>query len=234
MLRARRAAALAARREQADVTLDVFLPFSKVDEFLGWYEREFGYFPLWCVPYRRVRDYEWLDRQFYAGLDDELFLDLAIYGMAQPGGRNYHRVMEDEAPRARRDQDADLAQLLLARRVLVDLEQARTTTRSRRSPTRTTCFATSTRRPAGRRWASTSDATREVRRSSPTTTSEGLVLAAADQGIVAVALGTCVQALAITLLGLLLIPGLVLLLMLLVFAHGAEMCNRCARSVPPR
>ncbi len=82
--------------EHPDVILDVFLPMSKVDAFLGWYEREFGHFPLWCVPYKRVRDYEWIDDSFYANLDDELFLDLAIYGMKQTGEKNYHKLMEDK------------------------------------------------------------------------------------------------------------------------------------------
>jgi FAD/FMN-containing dehydrogenase len=83
-------------RDRPTVTLDVFVPFSKVPEFMRWYEREFKFFPLWCVPYRRVRDYEWLDDSFYANMKDELFLDLAIYGMKQPGDRNYHRVMEEK------------------------------------------------------------------------------------------------------------------------------------------
>jgi FAD/FMN-containing dehydrogenase len=79
-----------------DVILDVFLPFSKVDEFLAWYERELGHYPLWVVPYRRVRDYEWIDERFYEGMEDELFLDLAIYGMKQDGTRNVHKIMEDK------------------------------------------------------------------------------------------------------------------------------------------
>jgi len=78
------------------ITLDVFVPFSKVPEFLAWYEREFGFFPLWCVPYRRVHDYEWLSDAYWAGLGDEMFLDLAIYGMRQRGATNYHRVMEQK------------------------------------------------------------------------------------------------------------------------------------------
>lgn len=78
------------------ITLDVFIPFSKAEEFLAWYEQTFRFYPLWCVPYRRVRDYEWLDDSFYAGLGDELFLDLAIYGMKQPDGVNYHKLMEDK------------------------------------------------------------------------------------------------------------------------------------------
>ena len=82
--------------ERPDVILDVFLPFSKVNEFLLWYERELGHFPLWVVPYRRVRDYEWIDDSFYRGMTDELFLDLAIYGMKQDGTRNVHKLMEDK------------------------------------------------------------------------------------------------------------------------------------------
>jgi FAD/FMN-containing dehydrogenase len=82
------------RAERPTVTLDVFVPFSKVPEFLAWYEQTFAFYPLWCVPYRRVRDYEWLDEAFYERLDDALFLDLAIYGMRQRGQTNYHRLME--------------------------------------------------------------------------------------------------------------------------------------------
>jgi FAD/FMN-containing dehydrogenase len=78
------------------ITLDVFLPFSKVPAFLAWYRDEFRHYPLWCVPYRRVRDYEWLADDFYADMQDELFLDLAIYGMQQPPDRNYHAIMEDK------------------------------------------------------------------------------------------------------------------------------------------
>ena len=78
------------------ITLDVFVPFSKVPEFLSWYEREVGYFPLWCVPYKRVHDYEWLTDSYWASLGDTLFLDLAIYGMKQRGTTNYHRLIEQK------------------------------------------------------------------------------------------------------------------------------------------
>ena len=72
------------------------MPFSRVPEFLAWYEQTFQFYPLWCVPYRRVRDYEWLDDAYYKRLDDALFLDLAIYGMRQRGPVNYHRAMEEK------------------------------------------------------------------------------------------------------------------------------------------
>jgi FAD/FMN-containing dehydrogenase len=82
--------------EKPTVTLDVFIPFSRVPAFMAWYRGEFAFFPLWCVPYKRVRDYEWIAGSFFTGLDDALFLDLAIYGMKQRGEKNYHRVMEEK------------------------------------------------------------------------------------------------------------------------------------------
>ncbi len=83
-------------RDKPTVTLDMFLPMSRVPEFLAWYRAEIGFFPLWCVPYRRVRDYEWLADEFYRGLKDELFLDIAIYGLEQTDGRNLYRMFEDK------------------------------------------------------------------------------------------------------------------------------------------
>lgn len=88
--------AVVLEKERPTITLDVFLPMSKVETFLTWYREEFGYFPLWMVPYRRVRDYEWLADSFYAGLEDDMFVDLAIYGMKQNGDKHYHKLMEDK------------------------------------------------------------------------------------------------------------------------------------------
>ena len=53
-----RALMLARDYRPAAITLDVFLPFSKVPHFMRWFRNTFDYFPLWCVPYRRVRDYD--------------------------------------------------------------------------------------------------------------------------------------------------------------------------------
>jgi FAD/FMN-containing dehydrogenase len=78
------------------VTLDVFVPFSKVDAFVDWYSQEFDFFPLWCVPYRRVRNYEWVSDHFYERIEDDLFVDLAIYGMKQRDGKNHYKIMEDK------------------------------------------------------------------------------------------------------------------------------------------
>jgi hypothetical protein len=78
------------------ITVDTFLPFSRLKEFLEWYAKDFGHFPLWMVPYRRVHDYEWLADSFWQGIDDELLIDIAIYGMKQPGEANYYRLMEEK------------------------------------------------------------------------------------------------------------------------------------------
>ena len=83
------------RRERPTITLDVFMPISRVPAFFAWYRREFGFFPLWCVPYRRVRDYEWINPAWFEGMEDQLYLDLAIYGMRQRGDRDYVRLMEE-------------------------------------------------------------------------------------------------------------------------------------------
>ena len=138
------------------VTLDVFVPFTKVPEFLAWYEREFNFYPLWCVPYRRVRDYEWLDDSYWAQLGDDLFLDLAIYGMRQRDERNAHRMMEEKAAGDRWAQDAHLAQLRYGEAgVLDDLQQAQLRCRVEvAAPIRTTCFRDLyTKTCKARRWA---------------------------------------------------------------------------------
>ncbi len=84
--------------EQPTITLDVFVPLRNVPAFMDWYQREFGFFPLWCVPYRVVKNYPWLEAALHPPPGDNLFLDLAIYGMRQRGrdGRNYHRLMEQK------------------------------------------------------------------------------------------------------------------------------------------
>lgn len=84
------------RADRPTVTLDVFVPMGEVAAFLEWYRREIGFFPLWCVPYRRVQHYPWLSDEFYARTRETLFLDLAIYGLRQPAGKNYHAIIEQK------------------------------------------------------------------------------------------------------------------------------------------
>jgi FAD/FMN-containing dehydrogenase len=84
------------RTERPTVTLDVFVPVSQVPAFMAWYQQAIGFFPLWCVPYKRVRDYPWLHDAYWANLPDRMFLDLAIYGLRQHGPVNVHRLIEDK------------------------------------------------------------------------------------------------------------------------------------------
>ena len=81
--------------ERPTVIVDLFLPAPRLDAFMRWYESAIGYFPLWCVPYKRVRYYEWIANDYFDGIDDDLFLDIAIYGLEQPKGRNYYKEIED-------------------------------------------------------------------------------------------------------------------------------------------
>jgi len=82
--------------DKIPVTVDVFIPFSKVSDFMEWYKREVKHFPLWCVPYRLVREYEWVSADFLNKIKDKLILDLAIYGMKKKGDKNYYKIIEDE------------------------------------------------------------------------------------------------------------------------------------------
>jgi hypothetical protein len=82
--------------DRPEVVVDLFIPFSKLDAYMRWHEDTLGFFPLWCVPYKRTRDYEWISKSLFAGLDDELFIDLAIYGMKQPEGRNIYKEIEEQ------------------------------------------------------------------------------------------------------------------------------------------
>jgi len=84
------------RSARPTVTLDVFLPISRLTEFLEWFQGELGHYPLWCVPYRRVHDYEWLQDEYWRTLSDELFVDIAIYGMRSRRGVNAYRRIEEK------------------------------------------------------------------------------------------------------------------------------------------
>jgi FAD/FMN-containing dehydrogenase len=82
--------------DRPDVTVDLFIPFSRLDSYMEWHERELGFFPLWVVPYRLPRQYEWIGEDVLAGVEDELWIDVAIYGMKQPPGRNVYKEIEAE------------------------------------------------------------------------------------------------------------------------------------------
>jgi FAD/FMN-containing dehydrogenase len=81
------------------VTLDTFIPFSRFGEFMVWYQQEVNHFPLWCVPYKLVRPYEWISEALMKKNKDELFLDIAIYGLPKHPQKNYYRMFEEELMR---------------------------------------------------------------------------------------------------------------------------------------
>jgi FAD/FMN-containing dehydrogenase len=87
--------------ERPDVIVDLLLPFSRLEAFMDWYRPAIGFFPLWCVPYRVPHRYEWLSPRAFEGVDDELYVDLAIYGLKQPAGRNYYKEIEDALARVK-------------------------------------------------------------------------------------------------------------------------------------
>ena len=82
--------------ERVGVTVDLFIPFSRCEEFFAWYWREFGPHPLWCVPYRPAEPYPWISDAYHERFTDELFVDLAIYGFRGSDGRNYYRLLEEK------------------------------------------------------------------------------------------------------------------------------------------
>jgi len=78
------------------VTIDVFIPFSKINEFMEWYKKEINFFPLWCVPYKIARNYEWISDDLFNKTKDKLYLDLAIYGLKKKNHKNYYKMLEDK------------------------------------------------------------------------------------------------------------------------------------------
>ena len=78
------------------MTLDVMIPFSKIKGYLQWHTEVVKHFPLWCVPYKVVREYEWISEDYHRKNTDQLFLDIAIYGMRKNKDINYYKLIEEE------------------------------------------------------------------------------------------------------------------------------------------
>lgn len=78
------------------ITVDTFIPFSKMEDFMAWYEAAIKHFPLWCVPYKIVHRYEWVSEEFLSRVQDELFLDIALYGMRSEHAEYYYKVIEEK------------------------------------------------------------------------------------------------------------------------------------------
>jgi hypothetical protein len=67
-------------KRRPDVVCDVFIPSRRFAEFWSWYEKDFDYYPLWVVPYRIPVPYPWINADLAARMQDQLFIDCAVYG----------------------------------------------------------------------------------------------------------------------------------------------------------
>ena len=82
--------------KRPDVVVDVFIPQNKILEFFDFYLEEIDYFPLWVVPYRRLQPYPWLNDDYEKKIDDDLFFDVAIYGLKnRRKDVNYYKLLEE-------------------------------------------------------------------------------------------------------------------------------------------
>jgi FAD/FMN-containing dehydrogenase len=79
-----------------DVTVDVFIPYSKMMDFWNWYIKTYDYYPLWIVPYHINKKYPWISKNIANKNNDSLFIDCAIYGMQQLKNINYYKLMEEK------------------------------------------------------------------------------------------------------------------------------------------
>jgi FAD/FMN-containing dehydrogenase len=82
--------------EKIPVIIDVFIPFSKLGDFLEWHEKETKYYPLWCVPYKVIGQYEWVSDEYFNTIKKELLIDIAIYSMKTDNNEQYYRRLENK------------------------------------------------------------------------------------------------------------------------------------------
>ena len=63
----------------------MFIPARRFLDFCKLYEQDFGFYPLWIVPYRVPDAYPWLNPEHFARMADDLLIDCAVYGMKNNG-----------------------------------------------------------------------------------------------------------------------------------------------------
>ncbi len=82
--------------KRPNVVVDVFIPSRELSRFYELFREKIGYFPLWIVPYRRVQRYPWLNEDYEKKINDDLFIDVAIYGLNNRDlNKNYYKIIED-------------------------------------------------------------------------------------------------------------------------------------------
>jgi FAD/FMN-containing dehydrogenase len=94
----KRLAPLLGLKKRPDVVVDLFIPSRRCQEFFDWYEKSFNYWPLWVVPYRIAESYPWVSASHSARQQDDLFLDVAIYGKRNDAPDvDWSQVLEEKA-----------------------------------------------------------------------------------------------------------------------------------------
>lgn len=83
-----------------DVTVDLFFGMSRFERFYHLYHQAIGYYPMWIVPYRLPKLYPWLNPHYLEGVDDDLFIDAAIYGLRQPRNTDHYATIDQLIARA--------------------------------------------------------------------------------------------------------------------------------------
>lgn len=87
-------------QRRPDVTVDVFIPSKRFEEFFRWYEVAFNYFPLWVVPYRMPEIYPWIADGHAERVGEPFVIDAAIYGKPnQDPNVDFSEVLEREVYR---------------------------------------------------------------------------------------------------------------------------------------
>ncbi len=82
--------------KRPDVVVDVFIPANQLEKFWRLYLEKIDYFPVWIVPYRRAQSYPWLNPDYEKRIGDDLFIDLAVYGLSnRKKDRNYYKILEE-------------------------------------------------------------------------------------------------------------------------------------------
>ena len=82
-------------KKRPELVSDVFIPARRFLDFAKTYEQDFGFYPLWIVPYRVPRRYPWLADEHHARMADDLFIDCAVYGMRNNGPVDMSPRLED-------------------------------------------------------------------------------------------------------------------------------------------
>jgi hypothetical protein len=76
--------------------VDVFIPANQLENFYQQYLEKIHFFPLWIVPYKRVQSYPWINDEYEQKIQDNLFIDVAIYGLRNRNKKvNYYLLLEE-------------------------------------------------------------------------------------------------------------------------------------------